>query len=632
MTCWRCGATMEDTSMQCPTCGAERLRARRHQAAGDIAARYMDASKGSAGNEAGQKDRSQPPARRRASASQGAPASAASRDTQAGRPSQAGRQQTAAPPRRARSMPPSSGGMQPAYASPGSQQPRMIRRHEYSAILPETRGYDQVNWLRLCLIAVICVVVLVAGVYFFLRSTPPGQRLLAANGRVATPDAYHEVGRLYMADGAISKATWALETAQALEPDNLEVLIDLGKVYIGSEQYDKAEMALSRAITLWPAYPEPYQLMVDLLLQEGRNYQALQLTNIALEKTEGSYFQTLYERLIPQTPVASPRADKLYETEIDVTLTAQEGAEIYYTIKGEDPITEGILYERPFHLAEGGWRVRAVAFYDGMYSEEQVQPFSIIKPKPESPKATLAPNEYDTVKTVHLRAMSDDTVSMHYTMDGTMPTVESKEYTGDPITLRIGKTVLQAIAVNAEGKVSNVMTVEYKCNGRLKTSMDETDTVAGLQLYSTTRDSFISTYGEPQEERPDGEDPLGTYTRLIYPFGYAVFLTRPEREPVLAELSTNSAAFYGPRDTGIGSSSQDIISVFRDEGGEANAKGNRHLYTLTVGKMGLYTTVNETETQISYYTLLSNGQYVSLSYFLENDAVVRMEWMQYDPA
>ena len=32
----------------------------------------------------------------------------------------------------------------------------------------------------------------------------------------------------------------------------------------------RAELAFSRAIQNWPAYPEPYQMMVDLLLEQDR--------------------------------------------------------------------------------------------------------------------------------------------------------------------------------------------------------------------------------------------------------------------------------------------------------------------------------------------------------------------------
>lgn len=206
-------------------------------------------------------------------------------------------------------------------------------------------------------------------------------------------------------------------------------------------------------------------------------------------------------------------------------MSCEEGGTIYYTILGEDPLASGVRYEEPIYLEEGVWRLRAVTEKNGVYSQELVQSYTVSKPVPDMPKASLQSGTYDSVRTVSLRAGSDTVI--YYTIDGTQPTTESKQYNPDePIQLRIGKTVIRAIAVNIEGKKSNELNIEYECGGRTAYSMNAKDTVGDLALFETTQSEFVALYGQPQSEQSDGRDALGTYTKLTYAFGYATFLDR----------------------------------------------------------------------------------------------------------
>lgn len=69
---------------------------------------------------------------------------------------------------------------------------------------------------------------------------------------------------------------------------------------------------------------------------------------------------------------AAPTADKAsgeYTEKIDITLsTKTTDAEIYYTLDGTDPVTNGILYNGIITLAKDT-TLRAVSKYDGIYSE-----------------------------------------------------------------------------------------------------------------------------------------------------------------------------------------------------------------------------------------------------------------------
>lgn len=656
MRCRSCGAELDGHETICPGCGRklappaqvssqaarryqERIRdgermvregrgpQERRQQTGAASRRTGDASASDnhpTADHAGDAPASgdHPPARRRRASSSRRPlADTPSRD-----------------PAQSASMPPSR--QEKASAQAGRPPVRMVRRYRYEAIEPETEGYENFNWVRLCVVSFLCVLVLTVGAYLFLSYTSMGQLWLATMGREASAEAYHTLGRQHMSNGSIARAVDALEIAQSKDPNNLEILVDLGRAYMGNGQAAAAELAYTRAIQYWPAYPDPYRLLVDIMVEQGRNYEAVQCILLAIEETgdNDGYFNGIYQQMLPGRPNVDILAGR-YDQEISLTLSCEEGGTIYYTILGEDPLASGVRYEEPIYLEEGVWRLRAVTEKNGVYSQELVQSYTVSKPVPDMPKASLQSGTYDSVRTVSLRAGSDTVI--YYTIDGTQPTTESKQYNPDePIQLRIGKTVIRAIAVNIEGKKSNELNIEYECGGRTAYSMNAKDTVGDLALFETTQSEFVALYGQPQSEQSDGRDALGTYTKLTYAFGYATFLDRGTGgEPVLAELSTRSPDMAGPRSTAVGMRAEEVLSAFRDVGGEANIDGDRVLYTIRTmdtNAIGLLTYLQDNpdyDYQIGYWVKVQNTQqFIELSYYVKDGLVVRMDWLRYESA
>ncbi len=507
---------------------------------------------------------------------------------------------------------------------------RMVKKHHYQSISPKYDGYQSRKWFKICLLAFLFILILTVGVYMFLDSTEPGQFVLARFGFNASASAYYSLGMQLMDSGQILKATNAFEIALSREPDNLEILAALGRAYLGSGRYEQAEKVYSYAIKKWPVYPESYSQLISMMLENNRTYEAYQLIELAIKNTSDPLFSSMEAELLPARPSVSVMGATFKEP-FSIELNCTADCRIYYSLLGEDPLSAGTLYTGPVFLEEGTWKLRAVAVSGNLASKEQTQTYIINKPSPDMPKPSLATNTYSSVRTVTLRAGSD-AVAIYYTMDGTIPTTESKLYEG-PIKLRIGKTVLRAIAVNAEGKISNVMEVEYVCEGRVKTSMQEKDVIDNLKLFDTTQSAFINRYGSPNSTVDDGMDEQGTYTRLYYDFGSAVFLDNgSSHEPRLVELYIESSGFSCPRSTRIGSSLEAVLSAFRDEGGEENVNGRRILYTLSSGNMGVFQRTDANTCTVSYYCKCEkNGAYIELTYHLYNDSVTAIDWIWYIP-
>lgn len=137
-----------------------------------------------------------------------------------------------------------------------------------------------------------------------------------------------------------------------------------------------------------------------------------------------------------------------------VTLTAEEGAAIYYTTDGSRPASRSRVYTGPFLLEESG-TVRAFAAYSlnggrGPIAEQRLE-----VPRAEAPVIAVEG------ETAVLSAAGE----VRYTLDGTAPTGDSPLYEG-PVALPAG-TLLQAIAVASGAGNSPVVSLLRSHRGNL---------------------------------------------------------------------------------------------------------------------------------------------------------------------
>ena len=81
-----------------------------------------------------------------------------------------------------------------------------------------------------------------------------------------------------------------------------------------------------------------------------------------------------------------------YEDSVEVTITAAEGAKVYYTLDGTEPTEESTLYTAPFTLTETT-TVMAIAVAEGeLHSEIAEAAYEIVK-KDGIDTITVAGNE-----------------------------------------------------------------------------------------------------------------------------------------------------------------------------------------------------------------------------------------------
>ena len=141
-----------------------------------------------------------------------------------------------------------------------------------------------------------------------------------------------------------------------------------------------------------------------------------------------------------------------------VKITAVSG-DIYYTLDGSAPTEDSFHYEEPFPLTESH-TVRAIAVANGeksavmrsQVSVTQVAPV-IARPTPEEFLSKLGAEGVVTLETETKNA------AIHYTTDGSEPTLNSAKYDG-AITL-YRDTTIKAIAALSGYRTSEIMEAAY---------------------------------------------------------------------------------------------------------------------------------------------------------------------------
>ena len=159
---------------------------------------------------------------------------------------------------------------------------------------------------------------------------------------------------------------------------------------------------------------------------------------------------------VPETqtakPVIDPNGGKFQES-IKVTITAEDGAVIYYTTDGSEPTENSTKYTGPITLKETA-TVKAAAKAEGKTLSAAASA-DFLKEKPKTVAPTIEPNggDFHDSVTVTLQCADPD-AAIYYTKDGSDPRVKAYKYTG-PFTLT-ETTTLRVCAKSPDHKTSDV--------------------------------------------------------------------------------------------------------------------------------------------------------------------------------
>lgn len=311
-----------------------------------------------------------------------------------------------------------------------SEKPKKKKRHYAAAIL------------SFSFLAVICVF----GVLFFSRTQ-----------RERENDNSYEY-QMQKAQEAVDgrddvRALEYYGRALELRPEDLTARYAMASVYLDMEEEDSAASMLEEIVSMDSSQEEAYRQLVALY-DGQQDYAAIgRLAEDAPEGLEG-----LFAQYFPMKPEFSIEPGT-YGDDIAIELEAED--EIFYTTDGSDPREGGQPYEEPLVLdEEGSLEIQAVCRNEyGLYGEAAKGDFALEYGKPSKPKASPSSGSFTDSAEITLRG--EEGSRIFYTWDGTVPTMESQEYTA-PIPVPEGNNILSVILVDKHGKTSDVL----KCNYR----------------------------------------------------------------------------------------------------------------------------------------------------------------------
>lgn len=448
----------------------------------------------------------------------------------------------------------------------------------------------QINWAKTFLALGILALLFLSGSFIYFSTTLEGQIIMARMGKEASADAYWRLGTDYLDEGSIQKSIDSYLKAIEKDPERKDLpekLLLLAEAYQAADQAANAEEVYFQVYSMitpkkFEENPKPYlsayRNAINLMINQERMPEATDLMRLAFEKTKDDSFFNQRSQLVPEAPTATLAGGR-YQFNRTVEFVSAQGYEIFYAT-GDEPLPEnGILYTGPILINEGTHSFRAVAVSRELISDEMTVKYTITLPSPLAPKSNMASGDYKQQIKVSLRIVdTDKNVQLYYTIDGTKPTEKSPRYTGTPILMPCGKSILRAVAVNKYGKMSNEMVVKYTVKLPYRKFFRTEDGFADFTLMSTGFEQFTAKFGQPtaQSEIQD-EAMTGVNLRAEYPWGEARF-TQTDKGKILYRVDTTQSGWSGPRGAKVGMPIKEVTDKFRDMGQVPSENGDRGIY------------------------------------------------------
>jgi len=526
---------------------------------------------------------------------------------------------------------------------------RRVRRHD-----PPQRSVSRRGVNRALLITILAGLLLVSAAALFVLGIklPQGhlillryaagdaekqEQIISMIGKKEAAAALWQIGQDQIDQGYVTRSIETFSQAYALNPeiDGLyDRLLSLADAYEAVGRLDDAEALYRQLFTdVDPANPLAYRYTIDIMLDQGRLFEATDLMQLAYDKTGELSFKSQREQRVPLSPTSNPDAGR-YMLERTVSLSSPQDYDVYYLLDDPDRELpeEGTLFTEPIQLTEGTHEIRAVCVSSDLISDEVSLKYTIWYPTPVAPKSRLLTGEYDKPKRVYLYMESEDITGatkgqeyvIYYTIDGTAPNSDSPIYTDEGFMLRAGKIKVRAVAVNQYGKVSNEYVGDYKINVAFKNYFRDTDDqFRGFTVGQTTYEEFKKLYGGGTSSETVSADTLsGSALKVNYEWGEAYFT---DVGRVLYSLNTNYASMYAPRGTAVGMKQAEVTAAFRDMGQVANAKGDRSIYYDSATGYGKYWKQEDNRGRLEYVYWRTDKATTTLTYQLKNDTVTRID-------
>lgn len=271
----------------------------------------------------------------------------------------------------------------------------------------------------------------------------------------------------------------AISTAKHLNSlDNDEKgKILLADSYIADHNYDAAIAVLYDALNYYPDDVTLYDRIVDCYKAENDSKGINELINNSKDST----LALRYSDYVSIAPTFSLESGTYIEPD-PIKLSAPGEGTIYYTVDGSTPTDESFSYMGPIPLETGKTVISAIYINEkGIVSDVVTNTYEVELDMPDPPELLVEPGTLSKPQLIGVVAPEDKTV--YYTSDGSVPTMESKEYS-EPFLMPLGKSTYTFICVSSNGLVSEPVAANYNLNMKVAIAKDMAEYAISYQLAS----------------------------------------------------------------------------------------------------------------------------------------------------
>jgi hypothetical protein len=163
-------------------------------------------------------------------------------------------------------------------------------------------------------------------------------------------------------------------------------------------------------------------------------------------------------------PYFFPASSGSYSHDLSIAIHCEINSNIYYTTDGTVPDIHSTRYQQPVDFFGDGnaITISAIAIKQGYHSEVVTNNYSINYDRAAAPNFNTIAGTYNHNLEVRLSSPTGNAI-IYYTVDGTVPTMESQVYTSPFVVENDGSVLLiKAIAKSEQSKVSPVSASYYR--------------------------------------------------------------------------------------------------------------------------------------------------------------------------
>ncbi len=302
------------------------------------------------------------------------------------------------------------------------------------------------------------------------------------------PGKLYETANLLMEEGNYREAAekYAILLKEDIPADvKSKATVNYSKCLVDQGDETKALIVLTSFLETDPTSPGVIQEVLDIYVSQGKVKEINKLINSLPDANIASRFTNYL-----CVPPAFSLPEGEYDEDIVIEMKGIGEGRIYYELNGKKADASSKEYSGPVSVGEGETTISAVFINKyGLMSDENRAHYSVTYGAPD--ELVITPHSGRLNQPDYICVEVPEGMKAYYTEDGTDPDENSEEYV-NPLTMKLGHSVIKFICISDRGLKSKVSSVTYDLNvvGTVNSQSAVSLTMAGLVATGKIVDIF----------------------------------------------------------------------------------------------------------------------------------------------